>query len=98
MTLLATTLLATTLWPLLATSALLGCAIGGVTGLPRTPTARWGSLALVLAAVAAGGLAASGLVPGRAGFWLDGGALGLGAYLIGAALTAAVADRAGARP
>jgi hypothetical protein len=46
----------------------------------------------------AGGLATWGLLPGRAGFWLEGGALGLGSYLIGAILAAGAADRIGARP
>jgi len=92
------TLLATLLWPLMASSALLGGVIGGLTGLPRTPAARRGALLLVVATGLAGGLATWGLLPGRAGFWLEGGALGLGSYLIGAILAAGAADRIGARP
>lgn len=92
------TLLATMLWPLVAASALLGCAIGGATGLPRTPGARWAALALVVSAALAGALAGSGLVPGRIGFWLECGALDLTGYLIGATLIAALTDRAAPRP
>ncbi|MGU3361868.1 hypothetical protein ACLBWX_16170 [Methylobacterium sp. M6A4_1b] len=92
------TFLVTTLWPLAVASALLGCLVGMLTGLPRTPAARWGALALVGAAALAGGLAASGVVPGRTGFWLEGGSLGLAAYLIGAGLSAGLAHRIGARP
>lgn len=92
------TLLATLLWPLVAASALLGAAVGGLTGLPRTPTARWTAVLLVLIAGLAGGLAVGELLPGRAGFWLEGGGLGLGSYLIGAILAAGVVDRIGTRP
>lgn len=91
------TLLATTLWPLAIASALLGCTVGMLTGPPRTPAARWSARALVGAAALAGCLAASGVVPGRTGFWLEGGALGLATYLIGAALTAGLAHRIGTR-
>ncbi|KQO73268.1 MULTISPECIES: hypothetical protein [unclassified Methylobacterium] len=91
------TLLATLLWPLAAASALLGGAIGALTGLPRTPTARRSAGLLVLAAGLAGGLAAGGFLSGRAGFWLEAGALGLGSYLIGAILAAGVTDRMGTR-
>ena len=80
------TLLATLLWPALAANLLLGAGIGWLTGPPRGRMARWGALALVAAAGLSGGLALAGLVPGRAGLWLEGGALILAAYLIGAAL------------
>ncbi|MCJ2032928.1 hypothetical protein [Methylobacterium sp. J-068] len=92
------TLLATLLWPFLALSLLLGTGIGWLAGLPRTRAARWGAIALAVAACVTCGLAASGTVGGRAGFWIEGSAMLLGAYLVGAALAAGVTHRAGSRP
>jgi hypothetical protein len=91
------TFLATLLWPALAASLLLGAGIGWITGLPQTRAAIWSALTLVLVTGIAAGLAVSGLVPGRAGLWVEGGASVLGAYLIGAALAGLAAHSAGAR-
>lgn len=92
------TLLTTMLWPALAASILLGAGIGWLAGLPRTGPARWGALALVLGAGLCGGLAAVGLVPGRAGAWTECAALLLAAYLVGAIAAAGIAQGRGIRP
>lgn len=91
-------LLATLLWPALATSLLLGAGSGWLAGLPRTRGARGSALALVLATVACTGLALAGPVPGRPGLWIEGAALLLAAYLAGAVLTAGATGRTSARP
>jgi hypothetical protein len=90
------TLLAILLWPALAASLLLGAGVGWLTGLPRNGPARSGALLLAFATCVAGGLAISGLVPGRAGLWVEGGALILGAYLVGAVILAGLSRRTGA--
>ncbi|KQP92418.1 hypothetical protein [Methylobacterium sp. Leaf113] len=91
-------LLMTLLWPVLVASALLGAAVGWLTGLPRTPMARGIAVVLVAVVAAAAGIAVFGLVPGRAGFWVESAALALAAYLIGTTLVAAVLHGSGERP
>jgi hypothetical protein len=70
------------LWPGLAAALLLGLGTGALAGWPRD---RAVPLGLTAAALALGGLDASGLVPGLPGLWLDSGALMLAAYTAGCA-------------
>ncbi|MCJ2131816.1 hypothetical protein [Methylobacterium sp. E-045] len=77
-------LLLTILWPALAASLALGTAIGWHFGPPRGRLSTAIGLGLGFGAVALGGLAISGLVPGRPGFWVESAALNLTAYLVGA--------------
>lgn len=86
-------LLASLLWPVLAASLVLGAGIGWLTGPPRTGSARWSALALVAATVLSGGIAVAGVVPDRTGLCLEGAALVLAAYWVGAA-AAAILSRA----
>jgi hypothetical protein len=81
--------LLTLVGPALVLGVLLGVAVGRLAGRPRTPLARTGALLVALATLVAGGLALSARVPGRAGLWVEAGALILAAYLAGAALAAA---------
>jgi hypothetical protein len=76
-------LLVATLWPALLGGFVLGALVGSSSGLPSSGPAR--AIALVIATLAAGlgGLALSGVVAGRPGFWIEASALILGAYLIG---------------
>lgn len=92
------TLLATMLWPALAASLLLGAGIGWLAGLPRTGPASWGALTLVLGAGLCGGLAATGIIPGRAAAWIECAALLLAAYLVGAVLVAGALQGRDTRP
>ncbi|KQO71233.1 hypothetical protein ASF22_14930 [Methylobacterium sp. Leaf87] len=80
--------LLTLIGPALVLGFLLGAVVGRFAGLPRTGPTLAGTLALVLAAAVAGGLSLAGLVPGRAGLWVEVGALILAAYLAGAAVGA----------
>ncbi|CAA2104258.1 hypothetical protein MBUL_02616 [Methylobacterium bullatum] len=77
-------LLLTILWPALATSLALGTAIGWLFGPPRDRVSTVIGLGLGFGAVALAGLAFSGLVPGRPGFWVESAALNLATYLVGA--------------
>lgn len=77
-------LLLTILWPALVASLALGTAIGWHFGPPRGRLSTAIGLGLGFCAVAVSGLAISGLVPGRPGFWVESAALNLVAYLIGA--------------
>lgn len=77
-------LLLTILWPALAASFALGTAIGWHFGPPRDRLSTAIGLGLGSGAVALAGLAFSGLVPGRPGFWVESAALNLAAYLVGA--------------
>ncbi|KQP40473.1 hypothetical protein [Methylobacterium sp. Leaf106] len=77
-------LLLTILWPALAASLALGTAIGWHFGPPRDRLSTAIGLGLGSGAVALAGLAFSGLVPGRPGFWVESAALNLAAYLVGA--------------
>ncbi|GJD38585.1 MULTISPECIES: hypothetical protein [Methylobacterium] len=77
-------LLLTILWPALAASLALGTAIGWHFGPPRDRLSTAIGLGLGFGAMALAGLAFSGLVPGRPGFWVESAALNLAAYLVGA--------------
>ncbi|MHC2088349.1 hypothetical protein [Methylobacterium sp. CM6244] len=77
-------LLLTILWPALAASFALGTAIGWHFGPPRDRLSTAIGLGLGSGAVALAGLAFSGLVPGRPGFWVESAVLNLTAYLVGA--------------
>jgi hypothetical protein len=77
-------LLLTILWPALAASLALGTAIGWHFGPPRDRLSTAIGLGLGFGAMALAGLAFSGLVPGRPGFWVESAALNLTAYLVGA--------------
>lgn len=83
--------LLTLLWPALVASFVLGAACGWLAGLPHTRAARAGSAILALTALGTAGVAVAGIVPGRAGLWVEGGALALGAYLAGAIVGAGIA-------
>ncbi|WP_336485582.1 hypothetical protein [Methylobacterium nigriterrae] len=87
------TLLLSGLWPGLAGALLLGLAVGRLTGMPRAVAL---GLGLGTAAACLAGVAVAGLVPGRAGLWVDSAALMLGVYL-GGCLCGATARRLGAR-
>ena len=79
-------LLLAAVWPWLAAGLALGLAVGALAGLPR------GRTALGLAAVPLAGLLALAALallqaaPGRAGLWVETGALLLAAYLAGCGL------------
>lgn len=90
-------LLLTILWPALVASLVLGSAIGWHFGPPRGRLSTAIGLGLGVAAMALGGLAFTGVVPGRPGFWVESAALNLAAYLIGAG-AGALAKIAGRRP
>ncbi|MBO1018783.1 hypothetical protein IPV08_02200 [Methylobacterium sp. SD274] len=77
-------LLLTILWPALAASFALGTAIGWHFGPPRDRLSTAIGLGLGSGAVALAGLAFSGIVPGRPGFWVESAALNLTAYIVGA--------------
>ena len=77
-------LLFTILWPALVASLALGGAIGWHFGPPRDGLSTAIGLGIGFGAVALAGLAFSGLVPGRPGFWVESAALSLTAYLVGA--------------
>ncbi|KQO52096.1 MULTISPECIES: hypothetical protein [unclassified Methylobacterium] len=77
-------LLLTILWPALAASFALGTAIGWHFGPPRDRLSTAIGLGLGFGAVALAGLAFSGIVPGRPGFWVESAALNLTAYIVGA--------------
>lgn len=79
------TLLLTILWPALLASLALGLAAGWLTGPPRSRPTRIAALGLIATAIAVAALALAGLVPGRAGFWVESAALNLGTYCLGAA-------------
>ncbi|GJD56091.1 hypothetical protein [Methylobacterium dankookense] len=70
------------LWPGLAGALVLGLGIGALWGWPHRAVPA--ALGLALAVLAA--LALSGAVPGRAGLFVESGALMLAAYLAGCAL------------
>lgn len=80
------------LWPALAVSAVLGLGFtlvfGNGVGLP---SARWEvRIAVLIGLLAAGLVAILGIVPGRAGLWLDIMALCVLAYAAGTGLGAAI--------
>jgi hypothetical protein len=86
------TLVLAHLWPGLALAAVLGAALGMLARWPGPRAFRLTAAAhLALLAGLAGGAA---LAPGRAGLWLEAGALTLAAYLIGAAAGVLVPRRA----
>ena len=85
--------LLTLIGPALVLGFLLGTAVGRLAGRPRTRATVAGTLALALAATIVGGVAASGLVPGRSGLWVEVAALLLVAYLAGAGLGAVLVPR-----
>ncbi|MGY2050445.1 hypothetical protein [Methylobacterium sp. JK268] len=76
------------LWPFCAAALLVGGAVGWFAGRPTGRGARVSALALALLTAAAVGAAASGLVPGRAGLWVEIAALLLVPYAAGCALGA----------
>ncbi|GJD47706.1 hypothetical protein OPKNFCMD_0416 [Methylobacterium crusticola] len=84
-------ILLATLWPAVLAALLVGLGAGLWAGWPAGPARRaaGGLLALGLGLA---GLALAGVVPGRAGLWLESAALLLAAYLGGCAL-AALASR-----
>lgn len=94
-------LLLTVLWPALLASLALGAAIGWQFGPPRARTTRIAAAGLVLGALALAGIALTGFVPGRPGFWVESAALNLTIYLAGAmigALATAFARKAPSAP
>ncbi|GJD29743.1 hypothetical protein PMNALOAF_0980 [Methylobacterium adhaesivum] len=80
--------LLTLIGPALVLGFLLGVVVGRLAGPPRRPMARAGAMLMALAVLVAGSLAATASVPGRAGLWVEVGALVLAAYLAGATLAA----------
>jgi hypothetical protein len=76
------------LWPGLAAAAAFGVAIGWWSGAagPMRPGGRLAAILAALCLIAAAAVAGLGLVPGRAGFWLDSAVLHALAYLVGAGL------------
>jgi hypothetical protein len=76
------------LWPSLALAGLLGIVFGWISR-SAGPMNRAGRIAAILAAiclVVAGAVALLGLVPERAGFWLDSAVLHALAYVAGLCL------------
>jgi hypothetical protein len=73
------------LWPGLAGAVTLGWAVGFLAGWPERRAVSLGLAGLALALLV---LALAQVVPGVPGFWLDGAALMLPAYLAGCALGA----------
>ncbi|WP_430910881.1 hypothetical protein [Methylobacterium sp. sgz302541] len=73
-------LLLTFLWPGLAGAVALGLGAGRLSGLPRGAVAP---AILTVAVAVLWGAALSGVVPGRAGLWVESAALMLPAYLAG---------------
>lgn len=74
-------------WGWLVASLLLGFAMGWISVVQRGEGAKgaWGRTLWALVAVLAA-LAASRVVPGRPGYWLDLGLVMFGLYLIGCAI------------
>ena len=70
------------LWPGLAGALVLGLGLGALCGWPHPAVPP----ALGLAVLALAALALSGVVPGRAGLFVESGALMLAAYLVGCGL------------
>jgi hypothetical protein len=86
-------------WGWLIASFLLGLAMGWIAVVHRGPTvskimAGW--LALVVAALVAA--AATRVVPGRFGYWLDLGLVLFGCYLVGCAIGSWLRDWVVSRP
>ncbi|WP_375466097.1 hypothetical protein [uncultured Methylobacterium sp.] len=76
-------LLLSGLWPGLLAALALGLGLGRVVAAPRGV-----AIGLGLAAPALAALAASGVVPGAPGFWLESAALMLAPYVVGCGLGA----------
>ncbi|MEH3145945.1 MAG: hypothetical protein PGN34_11495 [Methylobacterium frigidaeris] len=89
------TILLAALWPALLTALLIGGATGFWAGLPAGGLSRVAAVTVAGLALVAAGLALSGIVPGRAGLWIESAGILLPAYLAGCLIGGALSHAAG---